>query len=59
MILNEVKTRKKNPSTAWIDYKWEFDMVPHSWILECLKIYGINEQIRKLLEESMKTGDWN
>ena len=29
-------------------------MVPHSWILECLEALGIDETIRKLLENSMK-----
>ena len=29
-------------------------MVPHSWILECLEALGIDEGIRKLLENSMK-----
>ena len=29
-------------------------MVPHSWILECLEVLGIDEGIRKLLENSMK-----
>ena len=46
--------RKKSLSMAWIDYKKAYDMVPHSWILECLKALGIDEGIRKLLENSMK-----
>ena len=54
MILKEVKTRKKNLATAWIDYKKAFDMVLHSWILECLKMFGINEEVRKLIKVSMK-----
>ena len=54
MILREVKMRKKNLSMAWIDYKKAYDMVPHSWILECLEALGIDETIRKLLENSMK-----
>ena len=55
MILREVKMRQKNLSMAWIDYKKTYDMVPHSWILECLEMLGVDEKIRKLLEESMKT----
>jgi len=50
MILREVKMRKKNLSMAWIDYKKAYDMVPHSWILECIEALGIDEGIRKLLE---------
>ena len=53
MILREVKMRKKNLSMAWIDYKKAYDMVPHSWILEFLEALGIDEGIRKLLENSM------
>ena len=29
-------------------------MVPHSWIIDYLETVGINEKIRRLLEESMK-----
>ena len=54
-ILREVKMQKKNLSIAWIDYKKAYDMVPHSWILECLEILRISDQIKAFLEESMKT----
>ena len=40
---------------AWIDYKKAYDMVPHLWIIDCLERVGINEKIRKLLAESMKS----
>ena len=40
---------------AWIDYQKAYDMLPHSWILECLKDLGVNEEIRRLLEETMKS----
>ena len=36
MILQEVQMRKKILAVAWIDYKKAYDMVPHSWIVECL-----------------------
>ena len=54
MILREVPMRKKNLSVAWIDYKKAFDMVPHSWIVECLGMVGVSEQIKLFLSESMK-----
>ena len=53
MILKEVKTRKRNLAIAWIGYKKAFDMIGHSWILESLKMLGISEEIRKLIQESM------
>ena len=40
---------------SWIDYKKAYDMVPHSWIIYCLKTVGINEKIRRLLAGSMKS----
>ena len=38
-ILNESKTRRKNLAMDWIDYKKAYDMLPQSWILQCLKMY--------------------
>ena len=40
---------------ACIDYKKAYDMVPHLWIIDCLEKIGINEKIRRLLAESMKS----
>ena len=39
----------------WIDYKKAYDSVPHSWILESLRIYGIADNIITFLEKSMKS----
>ena len=36
VVIKEVKSRNKNLAMAWIDYKEAYDMVPHSWIIECL-----------------------
>ena len=49
MIIKEVKIRKRHLSMAWIDYKKAYDMVPHSWIINCLETVGINELIQRLL----------
>ena len=54
MILREVQIRKKNLAVTWIDYKKAYDMVPHSWIVECLGMVGVSEQIKLFLSESMK-----
>ena len=40
---------------AWIDFKKAYDMVPHSWIIDCLEVVGINKKIQRLLVESMKS----
>ena len=38
---------------SWIDYRKAYDSVPHSWILESLKLYKINPQLVTFLKQSM------
>ena len=38
---------------AWVDYKKAYDMIPHSWILKCLRMFGAAENMVLLLERSM------
>ena len=45
MIMREVKMRKQNLSMVWIGYKKAYDMVPHSWIVDCSETVGINENV--------------
>ena len=52
-ILENCKKRKKNLSTAWIDYKKAFDSVPHSWILKYLQMYKIHPVLITFIEECM------
>ena len=52
-ILENCMKRKKNLSTAWIDYKKAFDSVPHSWIIKCLQMYKIHPVLITFIEESM------
>ena len=49
-VIREVKSTKKNLAMAWIDY----DMVTHSWIKECLELFGVAENIKTLLVNSME-----
>ena len=37
---------------AWIDYKKAYDMVPRSWITECVCLFGVLEIIKSLLVNS-------
>ena len=53
-ITNESKRYRKNLSMAWIDYKKAFDSIPHSWILETMSMYKINNQLQELIRQSMK-----
>ena len=53
-VIKEVTSRNKNLAMAWIDYKKVYDMVPHSWIIECLDLFGVAENIKSLLVNSME-----
>lgn len=55
LITTQAKKRLKIISMAWIDYQKAFDSVPHSWLLEVLKIYKINRQVIALLGHLMST----
>ena len=53
-VIREVRSRKKNLAMAWIDYKKTYDMVPHSMINEHLDLFGVAENIKTLLVNSIK-----
>ena len=39
---------------ACIDYKKAYDMVPHLWIIECFDLFGVTENIKGLLVNSIE-----
>jgi hypothetical protein len=41
---------------AWIDYQKASDRVPHSWIIKCLAIIGINTKVISFKKKIM--GYW-
>ena len=51
MVLKDCKKRHTNLSTAWIDYGKAYDFVPHSWVNEWMKMFGIAENLRTFLQE--------
>ena len=53
MINEDCKTKKKNMSAAWVDYRKAFDSVSHSWIVKCLELYNIDNKIIKFLKRNM------
>ena len=54
-MLRECEKRHNNLAIAWIDYKKAYDMVPHSWISECLEMFGIANNVQDFLNSSMKS----
>ena len=53
-ILRNRKNRKVNLAMAWIDYRKAYDMIPHSWILQCMRLTGVSENIMQMVENSMQ-----
>ena len=52
-VIKEVKSRNKNLAMTWIDYKKAY-VVPHSWIIEYLDLFGVAENIKSLPVKSME-----
>ena len=53
-ILKDCKRRKTNLAMVWVDYRKAYDFVPHIWIVECMELFGIAENVRVFLQNSMK-----
>ena len=53
-ILRDCKKRFTNLSMSWIDYRKDYDLVPHSWIRECIGMLEKAENVRNFLGRSMK-----
>ena len=59
LITDQVKMKQAkkcylNLYTAYIDYRKAFDSVPHSWLIQVLKMYQIDNSIIEFLIHTMK-----
>ena len=54
VAIKEVKYRNNNLAVAWLDDKKAYDIVPHAWIIGCLGFFEVEENIKRLLVNSMK-----
>ena len=54
MILKNCRRRKMGLGMVWVDYKKAYDMLPHSWIIECMNMFGIAENLTGVIQTSMK-----
>lgn len=57
MILKNCRRRKTGLGIVWVHYKKAYDMVPHSWIIECMNMFGIAENLSGIIQNSVK--QWN
>ena len=55
MVMKNCRRRLTNLCVAWIDYKKAYDMVPHSWILTCLTMFKVADNIHNLIRKSMRS----
>ena len=53
MVLTDCKRKHKNLAMGWVDYMKANNMVPHSWIIESLKMVQVAENIITFLQKSM------
>jgi len=53
MVMEEAKQKKRNISTAWIDYRKAFDSIPHDWMIETLRIHKFDDTTIKFFETTM------
>ena len=54
MIIKNCKRRLIGLGMAWIDFRKAFDMVPHSWIIKCMSMFGVADNIISVLSKSME-----
>ena len=45
---------KRHTNLSWIDYRKAYDLVPHSWVNECMEMFGIAENLRTFFQKSMQ-----
>ena len=55
LLGKDCKKRHTKLAMAWMDYKKAYEMASHSWVSECLEIFGIANNVQDFLNNSMKS----
>ena len=55
VTMKDSKAHLINLTMGWIDYRKAYGMVHHTWIHECLEMHKVNEKIRHMMRNSIKT----
>ena len=53
-VLKEVRNKKRNLHTVWLDYRKAFDSVPHEWLFFALKLAQVPEKLIVATRELIK-----
>ena len=54
MVVEDATLRGRSLDVAWIDYQKAFDMVPHGWLKEVLKLCKIPDQLQKTINDLIR-----
>ena len=49
-ILNDTRKHRQNLITVWLDIKKAFDSVPHSWLIQALKLAQVPQKVVNAIE---------
>ena len=55
-MMSEVRNKKRNLVTIWLDYKKAFDSVPHEWLMKSLHLAKLPEDLIRATENL--TSQW-
>ena len=55
-ILSELRNKKRNLITIWLDYKKAFDSLPHEWLIKLLHLVKLLEDLIRAIEHL--TSEW-
>ena len=48
--MSEVKKKRRNLFTIWLDYKKALDSVPHKWLIYALQLAKLPKQLIKAIK---------
>ena len=54
--MSEVRNKKRNLTTIWLDYKKAFDSVPHEWLIKSLHLAKLPEDLNRAIKNL--TSQW-
>ena len=55
--MSEVRNKKRNLITIWLDYKKAFNSVPHEWLIKSLHLAKLPEDLIRAIEHL--TSQWS
>ena len=49
-VMSEVKKKRRNLFTIWLDYRKAFDSVPHEWLIYALQLAKLSKQLINVIK---------